>query len=60
MIFLSCFHILLPIIIIFFMKRANLSNDANYQAIVEGIDSICRVNHVDATHGLPHALKIAA
>lgn len=42
------------------MRGANFLNQTLFQTVVPHIEAICRQNHVDDTHGLAHALKIAS
>ena len=42
------------------MQKSQKVCNATYQAIVKAIDEICKVNRIDDTHGLPHALMIAS
>ena len=42
------------------MQQAQKVCNVTYQAIIKAIDEVCRVNRIDDTHGLPHALMIAS
>lgn len=42
------------------MRGPNFLNQTLFQAVIPRIEAICKQNHVDDTHGLAHALKIAS